>query len=91
MTTLQIIVYLIIINVGTFFLFGLDKYFAVNKMWRISNRMLLSASICGGSIGALLAQKYFRHKTKSFEGAFKVIILLQVICIFGYFIYQIDI
>ncbi|WP_366881183.1 DUF1294 domain-containing protein [Sulfuricurvum sp.] len=84
---IQIVFYLVSINIGTFILFGLDKYFAVNKMWRISNRMLLSTSICGGSVGALLGQKYFRHKTKSFEGIFPILIFLHGLCIFGYLIY----
>lgn len=91
MTLIQIVFYLIGINIGTFFLFGLDKYFAINQMWRISNRMLLSASICGGSIGALLGQKYFRHKTKSFDGVFPVLIAIHGILLLGYFIYQITI
>lgn len=91
MTILQIIIYLTGINIGTFFLFGLDKYFALNQMWRISNKMLLSASICGGSIGALFGQKYFRHKTKSFDGLFPALIAIHGILLLSYFIYQITI
>lgn len=75
------------INFVTFILFGIDKYFALNQMWRISNRTLLSAAICGGSIGAVLGQKYFKHKTKSFSGIFPILILLQIIAATSYLIY----
>jgi uncharacterized membrane protein YsdA (DUF1294 family) len=86
---LTIISFIIGVNFITFILFGLDKYFAVNQMWRISNRTLLSAAICGGSIGALLGQKYFRHKMKSFDGVFPALIAIHGILLLGYFIYQI--
>jgi uncharacterized membrane protein YsdA (DUF1294 family) len=44
--------FLLGINLITFIMFGLDKYFAVNQMWRISERTMISAAICGGSVGA---------------------------------------
>lgn len=84
---LQMSFYLIGINIGTFALFGLDKYFAVNKMWRISEGTLVSAAIFGGSLGALVGQKYFRHKTKSFKGIFSVLIIIQIIGTTLYLVY----
>lgn len=87
MTFLQIIFYLIGINIGTFVMFGLDKYFAVNKMWRISDGTLISVAIFGGSVGALAGQKYFRHKTKSFKSVFSALIIIQIIGFTLYFIY----
>lgn len=85
---LTIISLFIAINFVTFILFGLDKYFALNKMWRISNRTLLSAAICGGSIGAILGQKHFKHKTIAFQGIFPALIIVQIIAIIGYLFYQ---
>lgn len=58
------IYYLIGINILTFLLYGLDKYLAKNKRYRISEYSLLVVSFFGGSIGAILGMKVFRHKTK---------------------------
>lgn len=84
---LAIISFFIAINFVTFILFGLDKYFALNKLWRISNQTLLSAAICGGSIGAILGQKHFKHKTIAFQGIFPSLIIVQIIAIIAYIIY----
>lgn len=83
--------FLLGINLITFIMFGLDKYFAINQMWRISERTMISAAICGGSIGAIIGQKFFRHKTKSFKGVFPILILFQIIVVMAYLIYRFDI
>ncbi|MHB8099301.1 MAG: DUF1294 domain-containing protein [Sulfuricurvum sp.] len=85
---LQIISYLLAINFITFIIFGLDKYFAVNQMWRIREGTLITVAICGGSIGALTGQKYFRHKRKSFKGVFPILIFLQITVVIAYLIYR---
>ena len=59
-----IAVYLIIINVATFFVYGLDKRKARLNRWRIPESTLLLFAAVGGSVGALLGMKVFRHKTK---------------------------
>lgn len=58
------IYYLIGINILTFLLYGLDKYLAKNKLYRISEYSLLVVSFFGGSIGAILGMGVWRHKTK---------------------------
>lgn len=67
------------VNVLTFVLFGLDKWFAVRGMWRISERTLFTVALLGGTAGALLGMSAFRHKTrhKTFTLGMPAILLLQ--------------
>lgn len=63
----MIIIYFIILNILTFFVYGMDKYFARTNRFRISEKILFMLSIMGGAVGALLGMKLFRHKTKKFK------------------------
>lgn len=56
--------YITIINITTFFAFGIDKSKARRNNYRISERMLLTMSACGGSIGGIIGMQVFHHKTK---------------------------
>ncbi len=63
-TTMYIILgYLVVINVVTFFLFGIDKWKAKRSKWRIEESTLIWWAVAGGSIGALLGMKAWHHKT----------------------------
>ena len=53
----------IILNIITFFVYGLDKLKAVNHWWRIPEWVLLGLAAAGGSVGAYLGMMVFRHKT----------------------------
>lgn len=77
-------VYFFCINIVTFFVFGLDKYKASGEFRRTPEKTLWLLSLIGGSIGALLAMHFFRHKTKkqSFQAVLLVIVLLQVAVVF---------
>ena len=55
--------YLIVINIVTFLVYGIDKWKAKQGNWRISEATLLILAVIGGSIGALLGMKVWRHKT----------------------------
>ncbi len=57
-------VYLIIINIFTFLLYGVDKWKAKRNAWRISEKTLLLMTFAGGSFGAFCGMFFFRHKTK---------------------------
>ena len=46
--------YLIVINVVSFLVYGIDKWKAKQGSWRISEATLLILAVIGGSIGALL-------------------------------------
>lgn len=72
-----IIVYLLIMNVVTFFMYGIDKWKARKNKWRISEATLLVTALIGGSAGALLGMHIFRHKTKHWK--FKILVPLFLI------------
>lgn len=59
-----IAVYFIIMNIITFILYFTDKYRAIKHQWRIPESLLIGFSFAGGSIGAFVSMKFFRHKTK---------------------------
>ena len=85
-----IVIYLIVINVVTFFIYGIDKWKAMRSKWRISEAMLLGLAVIGGSIGAWLGMKVWHHKTmhKKFKYGIPAIIVTQLFII-GYFtLYQ---
>ncbi len=51
MTTEQLILAcLVVINVVTFFTYGIDKWKARHSKWRISEATLLGLAVIGGSI-----------------------------------------
>ena len=56
-----LIIYLIVANVLTFFMYGVDKWKAKRSKWRIPEATLLVLAIIGGSIGALLGMKVWRQ------------------------------
>lgn len=60
---MPIVVGIVIWNVITFLLYGIDKRRARNGEWRISEAVLLWIAICMGGVGAWLGMKVFRHKT----------------------------
>lgn len=86
-STQLIIIYLIIINVVTFFYFGLDKTRSELSRRRISEKMLWFLTAIGGSIGALIAMKFFRHKTQkvSFQAGIAVILAIQILLFYFLF------
>lgn len=75
-----IIAYLLLVNVVTFFTYGIDKYKAKKGKWRISEATLLLMAFLGGSIGAGLGMKAFHHKTmhKKFYIGVPTFIILQL-------------
>ena len=74
-----LIIWLVLINLTAFALFGIDKKRAKKKQWRIPEKTLFLSAILGGSIGALLGMQLFRHKTKHwyFRYGIPFILLLQ--------------
>lgn len=72
--------YFIIINIITFFVYGLDKYYAKTNKFRISEKILYTLSAMGGVVGAIFGMKIFRHKTK--KASFKIFnfIMLVIWC-----------
>jgi len=76
-----LLVVLAAMNIVAFIMFGIDKYKAKKSEWRIPEATLLWIAVLGGSIGALVGMKVWRHKTKhkKFYIGIPVIIVLQLI------------
>ena len=89
--------YLIVINIVTFLVYGIDKWRSTSGRllptgrkkakqgsWRISEATLLILAVIGGSIGALLGMKLWHHKTmhKKFKYGLPLILLAQIALIY---------
>jgi len=84
-----VLIYLVIINVVTFFMYGFDKWKAKKSKMRIRETTLLGLAVLGGSIGAWLGMKVWHHKTlhKKFRFGVPAIIIIQLLLI-GYLLYK---
>ena len=76
----DILLLLIVVNLVSFALYGLDKLKAKKGLWRIRESTLLLVAALGGSLGALLGMEVFRHKTKhwSFKLLVPLFLLLHI-------------
>lgn len=87
-------VWLLVINLVTFLVFGLDKWKAKRKVShestrRVPEKTLFLLSVIGGSVGALLGMRVWHHKTlhRSFRIGIPLILLLQILIPAGLFLY----
>lgn len=69
-----ILIYLVFINFAAFIMYGIDKKRAASGRWRISEAALLGIAFAGGSAGALVGMKCFRHKTRHWK--FRILVPL---------------
>lgn len=78
-TTTLILLYIVLINILTFFIYGIDKLKAKKSKWRVSENTLIGMAIIGGSIGAWLGMKIWHHKTlhKKFKYGVPLILVAQ--------------
>lgn len=60
------LIFFAIMSVIAFIFYGNDKKKAEKKVWRTKEAVLLGLGFFGGSVGALLGMKTFRHKTKHY-------------------------
>ncbi|MEH7402654.1 DUF1294 domain-containing protein [Gottfriedia acidiceleris] len=76
--------YLVIVNIVSFAIMGIDKSRAKRKAWRIPERILFLFAIIGGSIGSILGMYYFKHKTKhpKFVFGYWIILFIQFVIYF---------
>lgn len=81
-----LICYIVVINLVSFMMFGIDKYKARRGQWRISEATLLVVAAIGGSIGAWMGMKVWHHKTLHSKFRYGVPIMLLVhIALMAYF------
>ena len=78
--TIMLLVYLLMMNVLTFIVYGVDKWKACHGRRRVPEATLLGLAALGGSMGAWLAMQLFRHKTqkKKFRYGVPAIFVLQL-------------
>ena len=76
----MLLYYLLAVNVLTFAVYGVDKWKARRGRWRVPEATLLGLAAVGGSVGAWLAMRLFRHKTqhKKFRYGVPVMFVLQL-------------
>lgn len=86
---LFLIIYLIVVNIFTFFLMKIDKKRSRRNEYRISEMTFFMLSILLGSFGTYAGMIMFRHKTKhiSFVIGVPLFIVLNLISI-GFIIYK---
>ena len=80
----------IIVNCWTILRFWQDKARAQAGERRIPEADLLGLALIGGSPGALLARKMFRHKTRKepFSTQLFLIVAVQIGVLFGLIVYE---
>lgn len=77
---LFVLFHLPLINFFTFAAYGRDKRCAQRGEWRIPEVQLHTLELLGGTIGAIIGQKFFHHKNKkkSYMATFFATIVIQV-------------
>ncbi len=69
----------------TFVVYGYDKSAARQGKWRVAEKTLHLMALCGGWPGALVARRFFRHKTRktSFRFVFWLSVVLNMAVLLG--------
>lgn len=80
--------WLFIVNLRAFGVYRLDKQLAVEELERVPESQLLAYVAWGGGLGALMAMRRFRHKTRKqpFQSRFWGIVAMQAAVAFGAFL-----
>ena len=83
----MIMLYILIINLVAFIVFGWDKRLSVKHKRRVPESTLLGITFIGGTVGAVLGMLIFRHKISkmSFLLKFGGTVLIQLIFIYCYY------
>ena len=71
-----LIIYLLVVNIATFIIYGIDKWKAHYNRWRVPEAVLIFLALIGGSPSAILAMRMFHHKTQKNKFAFGIPIIL---------------
>jgi len=72
--------YFAVINIVAVAVYGWDKLCAIRKWRRVPEMTLLAVALVGGSVGSIVAMKFFRHKTLhlKFKYGLPFILILQI-------------
>lgn len=76
--------HLVSINLVTIIAYASDKRAAKKGQWRVPEARLHTLELLGGWIGAFIAQKVFKHKTrkKSYQTIFWLMLVFQITIIY---------
>lgn len=83
-----VIIYLVIINIITFWVYGLDKWKAKRDSRRISEKTLIFLALAGGSIGAFAGMRVFHHKTQKMKFYLGVPLIFVLQAAIIYFVFM---
>ena len=83
LTPMNVIMYLLTINLIGILAMLIDKKKAIKGSWRIPEKTLLIIALLGGSVGTMIGMYWFRHKTKKlkFTLGFSTILIAEIIVI----------
>jgi len=83
LTPINILIYILSINLIGILIMLIDKKKAIKGSWRIPEKSLLIVALLGGSIGTMIGMYWFRHKTKKlrFIIGFPVILITEIVLI----------
>ena len=82
-------IWLIVINIITFAVFGIDKKKAIDGKFRIKELTLFVLSFLGGSLGGLIAMHTFHHKTRKWYFKFGIpLILIVWVAMIAWLVYK---
>ena len=86
------VIYLVLINIAAFIVYGVDKRCAERYLWRIPEKVLILLAVFGGSIGALMGMRTFHHKTRKWYFRFGIpgILILQILALVLFFAWDLD-
>lgn len=76
--------YMVLINIVTFAVRGVDKRKAKKETRRVSEKTLLLLTLAGGRLGAVIGVQYFKHKTikTSFAWKLRSLVVARIIISF---------
>jgi len=85
-----VLAYWLLINVVAWLAYCIDKHKAKKGAWRIPEARLLWYAALGGSLGALIGMKQFRHKTQHWK--FRILVplffLLQLAALVAFYTFR---
>lgn len=73
-----ILIYAVVVNFVSLFLYGIDKWNAIHDRRRIPEKTLIGIAAIGGSIGAYAGMQMFRHKIRKPKFYIGVPIILAI-------------
>jgi uncharacterized membrane protein YsdA (DUF1294 family) len=83
-----LLAWLIAVTVVTFCTYGFDKSAAGSGRRRVPEKVLLALAFAGGTAGAMLGMRLFRHKTvkSSFRIKFLLVVVLQIALVAAFYL-----